>query len=48
MITYILFYLIWNTQIHYDHPTLIPILFTLYTIYFIINTIVTLYELINF
>ena len=32
MITAILFYLIWNSEIHQAHPTLIPVLLTLWIV----------------
>jgi hypothetical protein len=44
MITFYLFYLIWNTSIHKDNPTLIPVLLTIYSIFFLYRTIKLLSE----
>lgn len=30
IITYILFYMVWNSPVHEAHPTAIPVMFTLY------------------
>ena len=32
IIAYILFYLIWNSPIHQAHPTMIPVMLTLWII----------------
>jgi len=44
IIAYILFWHIWNSPIHQAHPTLIPVLLTLFII---INIIELIVELIN-
>ncbi len=40
MITLYLFYLIWNTDIHREHPTAIPVLLTIWVL-------VKLYEIVE-
>jgi hypothetical protein len=37
MITAYLFYLIWNSQIHKDNPTLIPVLLTIFIILYLLR-----------
>jgi hypothetical protein len=45
LIVIILFYLIWNTPLHIQaHPTLIPVLFTITVIIWIIEIIVTIID----
>jgi len=35
MITFYLFYLLWNTPIHKENPTLLPVLLTVYIILYV-------------
>jgi hypothetical protein len=44
VIMIILFYLIWNSPIHQAHPTLIPVLLTVYVICIIIEIIAAILE----
>jgi hypothetical protein len=44
IITIILLYLVWNSPIHNSHPTLIPVLLTLYIICLILEIIIALNE----
>jgi hypothetical protein len=32
IVTAILFYLVWNSSIHQNHPTLVPVLLTLWVV----------------
>ena len=40
VIAFIFMYLIWNSPVHNSHPTLIPVLITLYFVYVLIEIII--------
>jgi hypothetical protein len=42
--TIILLYLVWNSEVHQNHPTLVPVLATLYVVGVILRIIISLNE----
>jgi len=44
IIIWILFYLVWNSPVHEAHPTLIPVLLTLYIVGVLIRIKIELFK----
>ncbi len=42
IITIILLYLVWNSEVHQRHPTLVPVLATLLVVWVILEIIISL------
>jgi hypothetical protein len=40
ILAFILFYLVWNSPVHEQHPTMIPVLFTVYICLIVIELII--------
>jgi hypothetical protein len=40
LIAFILFYLVWNSPVHEQHPTMIPVLLTVYTCFVVIEFVI--------
>lgn len=47
IITIILLYLVWNSEVHQSHPTLVPVLATLYVVGIVLEIMVSLYKHLN-
>jgi len=44
IIAVILFVMVWNSPVHENHPTAIPVLLTLYIVAMVIEIIIKLYK----
>jgi len=44
IITYILFYLVWNSPVHQAHPTAIPVMLTLFITFHVLITLARIRE----
>jgi hypothetical protein len=44
IVAIIMFYLVWNSEVHEQHPTLIPVLVTLYVVIVVLEFVLKFSE----